>query len=116
VRRYHPDMRRIAVFLTLLLLVLTFNAYACLLPLPTSSGMDCSSSSHEPVRKTCDAFIEIGPHSEFSSNPSVTALLFDLDVPAQITPVVFFVSQPDRSPRSRDAPIHPSIQSTVLRI
>jgi hypothetical protein len=105
-----------AIFLTCLLLVLTFNAYACLLPLPTPSGMDCSSDSHEPVRQTCDAFLEIGPHSEFSSNPSVTALHFDFAVPAQIIHVVFFVSQPDQLPRSRDTPVHSSIQSTVLRI
>jgi hypothetical protein len=79
-------------------------------------GMHCSSDSHDPVRQTCDAFLEIGPHSEFSSSPSVTPLHFDFDVPAQITHVVFFVSQPDRPPRNRDTPVYPSIQSTVLRI
>ena len=44
-------MRRIAIFLVLLLLILTFNAYACLLPLQPES-MDCSSATEQPVRQT----------------------------------------------------------------
>jgi hypothetical protein len=64
-----------ALFLVSLLLVLTFNAYACLLPLPAQSAMDCSSPSDEPVRETCDAFLELGPQSEFSSDNSLSVQL-----------------------------------------
>ena len=40
------------MFLVSLLLVLTFNAYACILPLQTPSQMDCSSTTEQPVRQT----------------------------------------------------------------
>ena len=36
-------MARICILLALLLLVLTFNAYACVLPPPAQSKLDCSS-------------------------------------------------------------------------
>jgi hypothetical protein len=36
-------MRRISLLLAFLLVVLTFNAYACILPLQQSAEMDCTS-------------------------------------------------------------------------
>jgi hypothetical protein len=52
-------MRRIAVFLVFLLLILTFNAYACVLPLQTVTQTDCPSDTEDQARQTCDAFLEL---------------------------------------------------------
>lgn len=110
-------MRRMATFLVLLLLVLTFNAYACVLPLQQPTEMDCSSGTEEPARGTCDAFLEIGPHSQFSSHGAVSSFHLECTVPVHVLPDTFVplvrVTEP---PRSADTPIHPSIQTTVLRI
>jgi hypothetical protein len=110
-------MRRMATFLVLLLLVLTFNAYACILPLQPATQMDCSSGTEEPVRETCDAFLEIGPHSQFSPNHAGSTLQFECVVPVHVLPdtLVPLVRETE-PPRSADTPIHPSIQTTVLRI
>ena len=109
-------MCRIAVFLVLLLLILTFNAYACLLPLQPVS-MDCSSATAQPVRQTCDAFIELGPqsHASFSQELPVLKVLEFEAAPQLPTPVVLVV-RPEHPPRGADTPIHLSIPTTVLRI
>lgn len=110
-------MRRMATFLVLLLLVLTFNAYACILPLQPATQMDCSSGTEEPVRETCDAFLEIGPHSQFSSKHAANAFHLECVVPVHVLPDTLVplvrVTEP---PCSADTPIHPSIQTMVLRI
>jgi len=110
-------MRRMATFLVLLLLVLTFNAYACILPLQSATKMDCSSGTEEPVRETCDAFLEIGPHSQFSSNHAANTFHLECVAPVHVLPdtriPLVRVTEP---PRSADTPIHPSIHTTVLRI
>jgi hypothetical protein len=69
-------MRRLSPILVFLLLVLTFNAYACVLPLQPVSGMDCSSTTEQPVRQTCDAFLELGPqsHASFAQELSIINL------------------------------------------
>jgi hypothetical protein len=104
-----------ALFLVSLLLVLTFNAYACLLPLPAQSAMDCSSPSDEPVRETCDAFLELGPQSEFSSDNSLSVQLeFEILSPSPTSTVGKFGSLPP--PQAAETPTHLSISTTVLRI
>ena len=107
---------RTCTFLALLLLLLTFNAYACLLPLPSPSGMDCSSHTEEPVRQTCDAFLELGPHSEVSSHYGLTLTTLDFEVAVQLPVTVFSVLTPDHPPRDADTPTSLSIHTTVLRI
>lgn len=114
-------MARLCVLLVVLLLLLTFNAYACVLPLPSSSvQMDCSSHADETdrqtVRQTCDAFLEIGPHSQFSSNHADGTFNLEYAVPVQLPDTFVFVSVPTQPPRSADTPTHPSIPTTVLRI
>ncbi|MGH7209712.1 MAG: hypothetical protein ACREIL_10055 [Nitrospiraceae bacterium] len=56
--------RPIAVFIALLFFGLTFNAYACLLPLYGVGGMamdrDCSSPQEQPARQFCDSFKTLG--------------------------------------------------------
>ena len=105
-----------AAFLVFLLLILTFNAYACILPLQTVTQMDCSSDTEEQARQTCDAFLEIGPQSQLSINPVVGSFMFEYPVPS-LLPNTFhslFTSTP--SPRDAVFPIHLSIPTTVLRI
>lgn len=55
--RFRPIL---STTLVLLLLVLSFNAYACLLPVSSSSspemGNGCSTPEEEPARQVCDAF------------------------------------------------------------
>ena len=109
-------MGRICTFLVLLLLVLTFNAYACVLPLQTSAQMDCSSTTEEPSRQICDAFLEIGPHSQVSSNQELTDINLEFEVASQLPLPVIFVFRSEQPPLRADTPIHLSIPTTVLRI
>jgi hypothetical protein len=109
-------MRRIAVFLVLLLLILMFNAYACLLPLQPES-MDCTSATEQPVRQTCDAFLELGPqsHTSFAQELPIVKVL-DFEAAPQIPTSGSLVLRREHPPRGDDAPIHLSIPTTVLRI
>jgi len=112
---------RLCGLLVVLLLLLTFNAYACVLPLPSSSvQMHCSSDADEPVRQTvrqtCDAFLELGPHAQFSSTHHDNTFNLETVVPVQLPDTSVFVSVPTPPPRSVDTPTHPSIPTTVLRI
>jgi hypothetical protein len=114
-------MARLCGLLVVLLFVLTFNAYACVLPLPSSSvQMDCSSHADEPVqqtvRQTCDAFLELGPHTQVSSDHRDNTFNLQYVVPVQLPDTFVFVSVPTPPPRSVDTPTHPSIPTTVLRI
>jgi hypothetical protein len=110
-------MRRTAAFLVLLLLILTFNAYACLLPLQPQSEMDCSSATEQPVRQTCDAFLQLGPQSHVSSVQDLPILkLVDFEAAPQLPTSVFRIFRPEHPPRGADTPIHLSIPTTVLRI
>ena len=109
-------MARLCAFLALLLLLLTFNAYACLLPLSTPAEMNCSSTTEEPIRQTCDAFLEIGPHSESSSSHGVTTLHLDVELLVLFPGPIFSASQPARPSGSIDTHLHLSIHTTVLRV
>jgi hypothetical protein len=109
-------MRRMAAFLVLLLLILTFNAYACLLPLQSESAMACSSATEQPVRNTCDAFLELGPQSHASSGQELPTLKVDFEAASQLPPPVLLVLRSEHPPRGADTPIHLSIPTTVLRI
>jgi hypothetical protein len=110
-------MRRIAILLVLLLLVLTFNAYACILPFPQPPAMDCPSETEEPVRGTCDAFLELGPHSQASSNNALITFHHTYALSVPLLPDIFVpIVQVTEPPRSADTPVHLSIPITVLRI
>lgn len=110
-------MVRIAALLAGLLVILTFNAYACILPVPQSAEMDCSSGTEEPVRGTCDAFLELGPQPSSTSSQSAPPIHIDWSMAAHLLPEthVPFVHVPN-PPRSPDLSIHLSIHITVLRI
>lgn len=110
-------MVRIAAILACLLLVLTFNAYACILPVPQPAEMDCSSGTTEPVRGTCDAFLELGPQSPFSSSNTFLTFQLESSLPIHLVLNTFvpLVYVTDLSPRTNPS-LHCSIQTTVLRI
>lgn len=109
-------MRRTAAFLVFLLLILTFNAYACILPLQTVTQMDCSSDTEGHARQTCDAFLEIGPQSQLSTNQAVSSFTLECAVSSLLSDTVNFVFTRTPQPRHAVFPIHLSIPTTVLRI
>ena len=109
-------MSRIATLLVFLLLILTFNAYACLLPLLPQSEVDCSSATEQPVRQTCDAFLQLGPQSLASFTQELPNINVEFDVAPQLPTSVFLVYRSEHPPRGADTPIHPSIPTTILRI
>ena len=57
----------LTVFLVLLFFVLSFNAYACLLPVngvsASAMGTGCSTPDEQPVSQYCDAFKTLGVQS-----------------------------------------------------
>ena len=109
-------MRRMATVLVFLLFILTFNAYACILPLQTTTQMDCSSGTDGQARQTCDAFLEIGPQSQFSSHPVVSTINLECALPVHAPDTLVFGFELTPPPRDADTPIHRSIPTTVLRI
>jgi hypothetical protein len=112
-----PCMARICVTLAVLLLVLTFNAYACLLPLQSpAAGMDCSSATDQPVRQTCDAFLQLGPQSLASFTQQVPTINVEFDIAPQLPTSRFFAYRTEHPPRGADVAIHLCIPTTVLRI
>ena len=87
-RRLRPFL---AVTLALLFLGLSFNAYACLLPLNGASasamGNGCPSQDEQPARQLCDAFTTLGVQAPLHADPTAnyqtvchedTASLFQL--------------------------------------
>lgn len=110
-------MARVAFFLVVLLSVLTFNAYACILPVPQPAEMDCSSGTEEPVRGTCDAFLELGLHSPPTLNLTAHPVHLEWTGPGHLLPEICALLVSIMEPLPRAAPsLHRSIQTTVLRI
>jgi hypothetical protein len=113
----HLMARRVRTFLALLLLVLTFNAYACVLPLQPQFAGDCSSATEQPVRQACDAFLQLGPQSHPSFTQEVPILkLVVVETAPQLPTAVILLFRSEHPPRGADTPIHFSIPTTVLRI
>lgn len=105
-----------AAFLVFLLLILTFNAYACILPLQTVTHMDCSSDAEDEARQTCDAFLEIGPQSQLFTKHDPSPFTCEWAVPTRLPDAFISVFKPTSPPHNIDTPIHLSIPTTVLRI
>ena len=65
--------RLIAITLTVVYFLISFNAYACLLPLyggvQVTKGSDCAMPKEQPIRDACDAFKSIGVQSLSSAQP-----------------------------------------------
>jgi len=64
----------LAVTLVLLFLGLSFNAYACLLPLNgvSASAMTngCPSQEEQPARQFCDSFTTLGVQASLQADPA----------------------------------------------
>ena len=63
----HRSPLVLACTLVVLFFALSFNAYACLLPVngctPAAMGNGCSTSDEQPVSQFCDAFKTLGVQS-----------------------------------------------------
>lgn len=113
----------LATTIVVFLLVFSFNAYACVLPLSGTSNASmangCSTPVEEPVRQLCDAFKILG----VESSPQSSLSHMDHHWPADhMLPVLQTVSRqlqhifhPYRSFEASSPP-HQSLASTVLRI
>ena len=114
----------LAATIVVFLLVFSFNAYACLLPLSgtddVSMANGCSTPVEQPVRQLCDAFKTLG----VESSPQASSLHMDhhwsaADQAPAALPAVSYrlarISSPYHSLESSSPP-HQSLPSTVLRI
>src|SRR5713101_2854112 len=78
----------IAVALAVVYLLLSFNAYACLLPLyggaQAATGSDCAMPQEQPGRDVCDAFKALGVQNLSSVQPLPDSLIHAVtyDLPA----------------------------------
>lgn len=65
-------MRIVAIAIIVLLSVMTFNAYACLIPIDSSHAVmgNCSSSHNEQVPQYCDIFKAMSVESTVSASDS----------------------------------------------
>jgi hypothetical protein len=109
-------MSRLCTSLVFLQILLTFNAYACVLPLQTSFNIDCPSTTDESPRQTCDAFLEIGPHSKPVSDQSSSITPLEVAIasyPLNPEPANYLSYMP---PAIQSTRLHNSIATTVLRI
>ena len=110
-------MGRLASMLAALLLLLTFNAYACILPVQTADHMECDSPADEPARQTCDAFLELGPQSYTWANQDLPILkTLDVDAALPVPALIPIVVRLEHPLRGANTAIHCSIPTTVLRI
>ena len=114
----------LAATIVVFLLVFSFNAYACLLPLSgtddVSMANGCSTPVEQPVRQLCDAFKTLG----VESSPQASSLHMDhhwsaADQVSAALPAVncrlVRISSPYH-PLESSSPPHQSLPSTVLRI
>lgn len=117
-------MRRLRVAfvatLVLLLVVFTFNAYACLLPLfLPQAAMTCGDTQEEPVRQFCDSFTTLGfqPGSDFQVSVDAQAAS-----PANVTLVDSLIGLSISTPGinqgypAQKPPQDALVRTTVLRI
>ncbi len=108
--------------LVLLLLIFSFNAYACLLPLfgvsQATMGGSCADPQDQPIRQFCDTFTTLGLHTD-----SVFHLSFDTQVvsPAEAAPQTWLTSLSAWTPfvqgyPAQRPPQDALVRTTVLRI
>ena len=115
-RRSIFHMSRLSITLVFLLLLLTFNAYACILPLQTASNMDCSSTTEESPRQTCDAFLELGPHSKHVSDQNSSIIPLEVAISSFPLNIECTNCLSHTPPAIKKSQTHISIATTVLRI
>ncbi len=87
------EMKRsiIAITLSIVFFLLSFNAQACLIPLfgglQVSQGSDCSMPQEQPARQHCDAFKNLGVQTVSPIQPLSDVVVHDavvaIALPAQ---------------------------------
>ena len=85
----------IAVTLGVVYLLLSFNAYACLLPMSGGAvmkkGSDCAKPQEQPARQLCDAFKTLGVQTMPASQPvpdtHAQSLAYDLAATSILHPI-----------------------------
>lgn len=117
-----PLRSYLALVLAVLFFGLSFNAYACLVPVyaaaDTMNGRDCSSPREEPARQFCDAFKTLALQSPAEIQPGVDCQAF---CPEDTASLSFLVSIHARNilsyDHSADCPSQDLLlKTTVLRI
>jgi len=109
--------------LVLLLVIFTFNAYACLLPLfsvpQAAMGGGCADAQDEPVRQFCDSFTTLGLQSGSDFLVSVDAQVVS---PGDVIPLAslmgLWISMPTsiQGYPAQKPPQDALVRTTVLRI
>jgi hypothetical protein len=101
----------LASFLSVLFFALSFNAYACILPIngttPTPMANGCSTPDEQPVYQYCDTFKTLGVHSADDDQALCQADTVSL---------AHHVILNSRSSRLSDYPIVSSSQNLLLKI
>lgn len=120
--RSHVCRSFLAGTIVLLFLLLSFNAYACVLPLfgvpQAAMGAGCADPQDQPARQFCDAFKTLGIHN---SAHSFAAMDYQTSFPVDTASLGLFS---DRTPQSSDRYCHPEngppqdllLKISVLRI
>lgn len=106
----------IAGALVLLLLLFSFNAYACLLPLfgvpQAAMGGTCADPQDQPVRQFCDTFTTLGLHAASDFHLSVDAHVVS---PAEAAPLTSLISLSPWTPSTEGYPAQRPPQDAVVR-
>lgn len=115
---------RLILIISLILLFagLSFNAYACLIPLfgtpAASMGAGCSTPEETPVRQFCDTFKMMTVHTSSGSFHDVVYQAVHLDESASFSQLLnlrltnhLFSDHPEHAP-----PLDVLLKTTVLRI
>lgn len=119
----HRFASLLACTIVVFLLAFSFNAYACLVPLPGTSDASmtngCSTPMEQSARQLCDAFKTLGVESGCQSSSLLLDHQFSADHALAALPAVshqfqriFHYHQPLES----SSPPHQSVATTVLRI
>ncbi len=113
-------MQRVRVIfagvLVLLLLVFSFNAYACLLPLfgvpQPPMGVGCADPQEEPVRQFCDNFTTLGLHPASDFHLSLDSQVVS---PVESAPLTWLMSLSTWTPLIEGYPAQKPPQDAVVR-
>lgn len=110
------------VALVLLFLGLSFNAYACLIPLAVitdaAMGGGCSDPQDQPARQFCDAFKTLGVQQAVELDPAIDCQTFCSEDTVSLS---FLFSLPNRGILAHDRHANGSpqdllVKTAVLRI
>lgn len=115
--RSHRSRSVLACTLVVLFFVLSFNAYACLLPVngvtAAAMGNGCSTPDEPPVYQFCDAFKILGVQS--ADKPHLTRDCQTI-CPEDTASLALFVILPSHSSRLYDHPPDSPLQDLLLKI